>query len=272
MIRPVYIGILVIIAGCSNTDSQIVEQKSDKSDSETVAVSEPTEAVTAPTEIEVPDTATIFMLPTGEYHPDEVWNGAANENWYGLFKREDGTSYLGKVQPNIFNSQDPFLDEEDEATGWTVEVEHEDYCVMLLAGSNKFIEGDVQSYPIEHWSVQVLPNEVWEFELGGSAYALSATGNIEDREGWTMITDYTLSMGAPNKENAPVQVLLEIETFDDNMVDIMWVGDLDGDNLPDLILNKASHYNVFNPALYLSTRAEGNDYVKMVAEHRSVGC
>jgi len=53
---------------------------------------------------------------------------------------------------------------------------------------------------------------------------------------------------------------------------LLWVGDLDGDERVDLLLDTSDHYNVDEVTLFLSSRRSKGDLVKAVAFSRRVGC
>jgi hypothetical protein len=53
---------------------------------------------------------------------------------------------------------------------------------------------------------------------------------------------------------------------------IVWVGDLDRDGKPDVLLDESFHYDISLWSLYLSTYAEGDELVKCVARHQEGPC
>ena len=69
------------------------------------------------------------------------------------------------------------------------------------------------------------------------------------------------------------QVLFQSdEEFDCAIPTLLWVGDLDRDGKPDLLIDLHRHYNVFLPTLFLSSEAGQGGILKQVASIRSVGC
>ncbi|WBA44174.1 hypothetical protein [Hymenobacter canadensis] len=88
----------------------------------------------------------------------------------------------------------------------------------------------------------------------------------------TAVQDYSLFFSARVGGTETRQLLVTHPAFDDEMIDILFVGDLDGDSIPDVIINKSNHYNVTNPALFLSKPAGKGTLLKEVGEHRSIGC
>ena len=53
---------------------------------------------------------------------------------------------------------------------------------------------------------------------------------------------------------------------------IIWIGDLNRDKKPDLIMNLSNHYNRGNTTLLISGDSENGELVKKVAEWNTTGC
>jgi hypothetical protein len=58
----------------------------------------------------------------------------------------------------------------------------------------------------------------------------------------------------------------------DPSITVYWVGDLDGDGKPDLLMNLSENYNVVNKVLWLSSRASKGHLLEKVAILRTTGC
>ncbi|MFO0595520.1 MAG: integrin alpha [Myxococcaceae bacterium] len=68
------------------------------------------------------------------------------------------------------------------------------------------------------------------------------------------------------------QVLFEAKDSDTDGWSLKWVGDLDGDGRPDLLLTADSHYAVETLRLFLSSKAKKGELVREVAKLTSEGC
>lgn len=56
------------------------------------------------------------------------------------------------------------------------------------------------------------------------------------------------------------------------MINLIFVGDIDGDGILDLIIDTSRHYNATSPTIYLSRPADNGEVVKPIGGHTSVGC
>ena len=55
-------------------------------------------------------------------------------------------------------------------------------------------------------------------------------------------------------------------------VNFFWIADIDNDNIPDVYMDKTYHYNLSNPALYVSSIAGKDQILVLLSEFSSVGC
>ena len=53
------------------------------------------------------------------------------------------------------------------------------------------------------------------------------------------------------------------------MTEILWIGDLDADGMPDMIIDMSPKYSYSNPTLFLSSKADEGNLLKLVAECES---
>ena len=53
---------------------------------------------------------------------------------------------------------------------------------------------------------------------------------------------------------------------------IGWIGDIDRDGIPDFIMELSGHDNTGRTCLFLSSKADSNELVKLVATHTTTGC
>ena len=216
------------------------------------------------------DTARI--LSAGQFHDQEVWPEAASEEWFGIFHGINGY-YLEKSALKVVRVRDDLLDMEGEATGWHVSSTHPDEPLLFISGLSFLMAKSLQ--PIDPARGEIFPGDTVAFNYAGVEYAIHATGtdnpNVEERS-YSIASDYKLYLTAKRNGTTTRQLLLEIEDFDSEMIDILFAGDIDSDEVPDLIINTSRHYNVRNPTLYLSRPAASGSVLKAMGDHRTVGC
>jgi hypothetical protein len=87
-----------------------------------------------------------------------------------------------------------------------------------------------------------------------------------------LVSNYRLFIKATINGTERNQMLVSSRAFDDAMIEILFAGDIDGDNIPDLIINTSYHYNAIVPTLYLSKPAGDKEILKVMGWHVSVGC
>lgn len=215
-----------------------------------------------------------IILRTGNFHQDEVKDGAPSENWYGLFKGT--THYLAATHITAKRAFDPVVDEDSltEKTGWEIEVQNKDTCIILMAR----VPAELKNRQVQEILLsknKIMPGDTITFNYQGVAYTLTATGGkkkTQDDPVYYEVWNYKLYLTA-NKNGQKTQELLSAQpNFDDHMIQILFAGDIDADGLPDLIIDNSPHYNVELPTLYLSKPAEVGHLLKAVGQHSAVGC
>jgi hypothetical protein len=211
------------------------------------------------------------ILTTGQFHEDEVSREDSSRSWYGIFQNKDGY-YIDATRIIAKRVQDP-VDDEGTMNGWEVKTTNSDTSLLLFAGVN-----DLQKHKIKPVSFSkniVWPGESVTYIYNGITYTLYATGNKQkerpDNE-YYIVNNYRLFIKATINGIERNQLLVSSRAFDDAMIEILFGGDIDGDNIPDLIINTSYHYNVTAPALYLSKPAGSKDVFKLMGWHVSVGC
>jgi hypothetical protein len=177
---------------------------------------------------------------------------------------------LRKVNVSIRQTYHPCVDDSRDDpsmwTGWSVTTDNESKPFILLRGVRDFELGPVKTWFIG--DVTVTPDVPlylgpdWEIR-----FQASGTWGEDCR----VIRDYPLSvrMGA----NRQSQVLVSNRiVYPQEGMSIVWVGDLDRDGKPDVLLDESSHYDIERWSLYLSTYAERDELVKYVARFQVGPC
>lgn len=215
----------------------------------------------------------VEVLTTGIFHEDEVPENADQQKWFGLFKGMDGF-YLEQTPISTRRVHDPVLDENDtEKTGWEVSTAKKDTNYILIEAIPFLQNIKVQHVPLD--KNYIYPGDTLKCSHLGIDYKLFATGEKkkvqEDPEAFD-VWNYKLFMAAYKGGHQITQLLVAQPSFDDTMIEVLFAGDIDGDDMLDLIIDTSGHYNALSPTIYLSKPADKKELVKPVGGHTRVGC
>ncbi|KAA3440044.1 hypothetical protein FOA19_05080 [Rufibacter hautae] len=220
-----------------------------------------------------PDTILAKILTEGFFHSDEVWEDAQTEKWYGLFQNKNGF-YLQQTNLETERYYDPIIDEdESEKTGWKVSTSNQDTSVVLISSTDLIKSRKVEAVTLS--KQEIWPGNKVTFTYKGNPYTLQATGKKKRSDAgsdYYIVSNYKLFLSTIKNGQEVKQLLVESRFFDDAMIYIRFVGDLDGDSFPDFLIDRSNDYNGSNPSLFLSTPAKNGSLLKMVGTHESVGC
>jgi hypothetical protein len=223
---------------------------------------------------EYPDDSvyTANILTTGIFHEDEVSKDDAQRKWFGIFKDKDGF-YISNTTIKTKKVKDVVTDEDDQKTGWQVITDIKDTSVLLISAPDYLSNRRISRAELE--KNQIFPGEKISFSYEGKTYTLYATGNKQKEDADTnayVVTDYRLFLKSTIQGKEREQLLAAHKSFDDTMITILFAGDIDGDHIPDFIINTSDHYNAEVPTLYLSKPAPRGQLLKVVGRHIGVGC
>ena len=207
----------------------------------------------------------ITILCTSTFGAGELDPNIENMTWVGLFRNDLDSSILCyNTKLHTKPIYDPMFDDEGEKSGIQVSYEgHDKNPILLISGLEMPDELEIESYNILQNSL--MPGE--SMQLGNCT--IMALGDI-DEHGY--ITNYQLIITGEKNGVKIEQTFLEQAGFDDSMIYLKWAGDIDQDGFPDLYLDISPKYSFSNPALYLSSKADGDKLIKLVAETQVFGC
>lgn len=136
-------------------------------------------------------------------------------------------------------------------------------CLYLIKGTHLKAKNVVDTIPA---GVKVWLKKIYPFKFNKIEYTLKSEGDLvfrsDSRDGYyENIRNYKLYLTDGTKN----QCIVEMKYFVETMTEILFIGDLDGDNKPDFIINSPDHYEAVRLMLFLSSYAEGDDLVKQVS-------
>ena len=209
-----------------------------------------------------------ILTSGGAFHEEEVDKTDAGRGWYGLFMNNEGY-YLDSTRIVTKRVEDP-TGEEGSLTGWEVKTSNSDTSMLLISGVNGLSKRKI--VPGTLGKREIFPGESTTFSYNGITYTLYATGNKGPGGDNYIITSYRLFIKATINGKQRQQLLVAQRAFDDAITTILFAGDIDGDGIPDFIIDTTNHYNGYRPTLYLSKPAGGTQLLKVMGWHVSVGC
>ena len=178
-------------------------------------------------------------------------------DWTGIYVDENGM-YCKPTQAKIKAVRDMWNDDEDNLDATIIDDESEIPSVFLFSGITVPENFRVKSF-------NNIPNRIL---VGNSTklgdYILKADGEVT-QENQLPLTYRLTIMGSKNGKEIE-QVIVNHEFLDDAMTAILWVGDLDGDGIPDMIIDMSPKYSYSTPSLFLSSQADDGDILKLVGE------
>lgn len=264
------------LAACNNLSRQnsIENQTTSVDTTKTKAVAENDTITYDYSSFPIDSTFSTKVLTVGTFHEDEVWKSAKNENWFGVFKGRNGC-YISQTKIKTVKVFDPVLDEDSlkDKTGWDVEAINKDTCVVLIAGLDFLSSRQINQTVLS--KDQIFPGDTLLINYLGIDYKIFATGGkkkVQDDPEWFEVWNYKLYLTATIKGQQHKSLLVAQPNFDDQMINLIFAGDIDGDGILDLIIDTSRHYNATSPTIYLSRPAGNREVVKPIGGHTSVGC
>jgi len=214
------------------------------------------------------------ILFQNQLHNDEIKEDELAMSWVGLFKAKD--YFLSKARVLIQNTFDPVLDvDSTEISGWLVKVKEGDVKCEFMFAQIPVLKESSSVKSIELPKNSVLPGDTFKIQFGLYYYKIYASGYCiqpNPGEDWYKIRNFRLFVEEEFEGKSKKQLIMTQPWFNENVVELMFAGDLDGDDRLDLIIDKTFHYNAYMPTLYLSGAAKKGKVLKCMASRTVVGC
>ena len=211
----------------------------------------------------------IKVLRIGFHHQDEVGLGARG-TWHA-FVVSGPESYLKQVNVTVKAVNDPMDDDANSLNGREVIADITPDPILLVRG-DVFQSGNVDALS---WGPLEIP-------LGKTVTMGSAEFSLQIQDSTVEQRQRQYKFAVLLRVGGVEQVVAIYSAYSDVGADfipaaernpsLLWVGDLDGDERVDFLLDTSDHYNVDEVTLFLSSRRSKGDLVKAVAFSRRVGC
>lgn len=205
-----------------------------------------------------------ILLPDG-YRDDEGKNpaNALNKDWIDLFE-ENGSYYLGKTDFTIEKGY-------DECVGDSIRSIVSKNKSVLFMDDPKLKLGKIKALKLT--KNKIWPDEKLTLKFDNTDYVFRAEGKVlstekrslddNKEEIYKKVENYKLYLKA---NNGPEKLLLQVETFNDTFVELLFAGDIDNDGKLDFIFGANRDYEETRVMLFLSSKAENKEPVKKVSQ------
>ena len=187
------------------------------------------------------------------YSPSDV---APNINYIGLFLR-NGTFYLTETEVGFYREGDEYSypddstessdvyspddeepsneyssDDEESSDNFPLAFIPDRGCLFLFVNFKDYNKAPIEAI-YERYGIDMIPNKhfYYGFDYNGIKYTLQADGEKDDSN----IKNYSLTFCKADCQTK--QVIVKHKIIQDAMVKVLFIGDLDGDSEPDIILN-----------------------------------
>lgn len=217
--------------------------------------------------IQLPVNSNIKILYVGDYKKGELDIKLLNREWWGLFVK-DNVSLIKKVKLNLEKI------EPDIQYDWQYRLSIEDNkdCIILLSGL-EIDETEIDYFTDNHI---LRKNEDLTFEFGPFQTFLNSELKKTEIIGQALRRDYSINLNYKSNNKLKVQQLFIFPCYEDELfISLIWAGDLDNDDKTDFIMQiptPPENEIGFSSALFLSSKADSNELVKLVAYFISNDC
>ena len=197
----------------------------------------------------------IFPGWGGFLHDKEIDNNAMV---WALLKNNGGYD-LKQVKIKMKSEYQPIRDNPGEKSGRILVYPKQGDTILLLTSFAGAAPGPVNvsiynKILVQNWDNQKVPPSSIDFVFGGKTYTLRVTLN-----------DFKVILSRNNQ----TQVLYKSLQVTDPFAALEWVGDLDRDNKPDILIKTSTQYSYQKARLFLSSQAGKGDFVKQVGIYHS---
>ena len=217
--------------------------------------------------IQYPLKSNIKILYEGDYKNGELDVTILNRKWWGLYKK-DNICYIRKVKLKLDKL------EADIQYDWEyrVSVDDKKNYIILFSGLD-LTEREIKYFTDNH---VIRNNEEFTFEFGPNNTFLNSKLKKTESIGEISRRDYSVYLNHKSNKKLTTQELFIFPCYGDELLmNLVWAGDLDNDGKTDFLIQIPTPPNNEmgdSSGLFLSSMADSEELVKLVAVFISTGC
>ena len=185
-------------------------------------------------------------------------HGYEQYSYTGVFKI-DGKYYLKPTKIRVHATTDPC----SRDSIFSTQALESGECLYLFWNLGQYKNEAIETHYIAPDYRFIYPGKNYIFTFNKQQYSFTATGvvNLKDNS----IDNYRLIL--INETKRMTQVLVAEDSLNESIVEILFIGDLDGDKNPDFIINAPPYKETRNILLFLSSHTKNkNAMVHRVSE------
>jgi hypothetical protein len=208
----------------------------------------------------------LHLLLPGTYHGEDIFQDASRKKWFGVYQ-EKGQAAIRRTELSFIPVFDPILDDEGGQSALNIRAVSDSIGLLFLIADM----GDDASIAETKLTTWDRTKPAWPVELKpGTVFRMDATYQLRTFAEGNGMENYRVEwvVAQGKSEN---QVLAAADFMDDALMHVHWVGDLNGDGMPDLLLNTSHKYSYSQLVLFLSSAREG-DILHRAASFRYTAC
>jgi len=216
--------------------------------------------------IKYPQESDIEILYVGDYKKGEFDIRVSDRDWWGLYEKNN-ISYIRKVKLRI-DKLEPDIQYDWE---YSISTDDRENCIILFTGL------DIKEREIKHYTNNdLISNNIFTFEFGPYHTYLSSKLQTSKNIGQLVRSDFSIHLNYKSDNKLSTQELFIFPIYSEKLLlQLIWAGDLDNDGKTDFIIQLPTLPNNelgYSSGLFLSSKADEGDLVKLVAYFISLSC
>jgi hypothetical protein len=213
-------------------------------------------------------------------YEDDILEDVPPLQWYGVYKRDSFSDEVRKIDLRITEEFNEMFGEKMK----TLKTNQKDPSKFLVGSLNPMKQGYAGPLGVYHVGdfytadglfpgaiLSIYPGQEVNDTTMKPTWQLAATGCARFTDDFIQVSDYRLILldyefQPAHRQDLTHWLQTEMPDISPN-VSLVWYGDLDKDNKPDVIIQDCPYEAGCRASLYLSSKAKPGEYLHKVCEH-----